>query len=186
MKIAVLIWQVDDRTKEVGKAALSNLLGGMGYFFGQSQIAFPPDSKVSVCEWFARMLCLAQQMITFLNADLALQEGGANNKPPLSYWPAELFTATPSRSFFPRGFLWDEGFHQLVIRYCCRHPHAVRERVPALDWFTVLNGSICCSRWDINLSMDVIAHWLDLMNVDGWIPREQILGDEARRYVGPL
>lgn len=37
-------------------------------------------------------------------------------------------------------------------------------------------------RWDANISMDIIGHWLDLMNVDGWIPREQILGAEALRY----
>jgi hypothetical protein len=28
----------------------------------------------------------------------------------------------------------------------------------------------------------MIAHWLDLINVDGWIPHQQILGDEAQRY----
>ena len=35
----------------------------------------------------------------------------------------------------------------------------------------------------LSLSQDVLAHWLDLMNLDGWIPREQILGDEARSKV---
>ncbi|MCI4394790.1 hypothetical protein PGIGA_G00172780 [Pangasianodon gigas] len=97
-----------------GKAALSNMLGGMGYFFGQSVVQ------------------------------------SAYSEHPMLYPEGALFTAVPSRSFFPRGFLWDEGFHQLLI-----------------------------SKWDPQLTREAVAHWLDLINVEGWIPREQILGDEA-------
>ncbi|MED6180460.1 hypothetical protein PIB30_010676 [Stylosanthes scabra] len=116
--------KVDSESISVGKAALGNLLGGIGYFYGQSIIAIP------------RTLNLKEHVKY------------------VSYWPAELYTAVPGRSSFPRGFLWDEGFHQLLIL-----------------------------RWDIHISLDIIGHWLDLMNVDGWIPREQILGAEARSRV---
>ncbi|TKY59878.1 Mannosyl-oligosaccharide glucosidase GCS1 [Spatholobus suberectus] len=119
-KIFNLAEKVDSESVSVGKAAIGNLLGGIGYFYGQSKIAL------------SRILNLREHVNY------------------VSYWPAELYTAVPSRSFFPRGFLWDEGFHQLII------------------W-----------RWDIHISLDIIGHWLDLMNVDGWIPREQILGAEA-------
>lgn len=33
------------------------------------------------------------------------------------------------------------------------------------------------------ISTDILAHWMDLINVEGWIPREQILGLEARAKV---
>lgn len=101
-----------------GKSALSNMLGGMGYFFGQSVVQ------------------------------------SIYNEHPLLYPEGALFTAVPSRSFFPRGFLWDEGFHQLLL-----------------------------NKWDPEVTREVVAHWLDLINVEGWIPREQILGDEARSKV---
>ncbi|KAK2438022.1 mannosyl-oligosaccharide glucosidase GCS1 [Trifolium repens] len=119
-KIFNLAEKVDLESISVGKAAVGNLLGGIGYFYGQSKIAL------------SRTLNDREQVDY------------------LSYWPAELYTAVPCRPIFPRGFLWDEGFHQLVI------------------W-----------RWDVHISLDIIGHWLDLMNIDGWIPREQILGAEA-------
>lgn len=68
----------EQRDLAAAKAALSNMLGGMGYFAGKSEVRG------------------------------AGVDGG--NAPSFE---ASLFTAVPSRSFFPRGFLWDEGFHQV-------------------------------------------------------------------------
>lgn len=41
-------------------------------------------------------------------------------------------------------------------------------------------------RWDFRITLDIVGHWLDLLNIDGWIPREQILGAEALRYLQTL
>ncbi len=38
-------------------------------------------------------------------------------------------------------------------------------------------------KWDGAITRSVLSHWLDLMNTRGWIPREQILGSEARDRV---
>ncbi|KAJ0169809.1 hypothetical protein K1T71_014415 [Dendrolimus kikuchii] len=98
----------------IAKHALSNMVGGIGYFYGAGRV---------------------QSQYT---------------REPVPYWRAPLYTAVPSRSFFPRGFLWDEGFHGLLI-----------------------------SKWSPMIFLDIASHWLDLINVEGWIPREQILGAEA-------
>lgn len=108
----------DDEHVIFAKAALSNMIGGIGYFYGSSIVRsrFLPN--------------------------------------PVAYWDAPLYTGVPSRSFFPRGFLWDEGFHNILI-----------------------------SRWSLPISLDIIGHWFDLVNTEGWIPRELILGLEARAKV---
>lgn len=68
--------------------------------------------------------------------------------------PFELFTFVPSRPFFPRGFYWDEGFHLL----------------PILEY-------------DSDLALEIVKSWFSLIDDDGWIAREQILGNEARSKV---
>ncbi|KAH3901747.1 related to Mannosyl-oligosaccharide glucosidase [Saccharomycodes ludwigii] len=65
--------------------------------------------------------------------------------------PFSLFTLVPSRAFFPRGFYWDEGFHILQL----------------IDY-------------DFDLSLEILKSWFSLIDNDGWIAREQILGPESR------
>ena len=57
----------------------------------------------------------------------------------------------------------------------CVHTHPT----PTLQGF----HQLLVQRWDPQLSRDALAHWLDLLNANGWIPREQILGQDARSRV---
>lgn len=112
----------------VAARAVANLVGSITHFYGRQLVApgpYPPDGDTSSSLRGAR--------------ESELQH---------------LFTGVPSRSFFPRGFLWDEGFHQLIL-----------------------------SQVNAQLSVRVLASWLASMDEQGWIAREQILGGEARSRV---
>lgn len=116
----------------------SNLLGGLGYFNGDSVVdrSYAPEYEEEN-EGFWEETAAAR------GKKLEQNEG-----------PSELLTTVPSRPFFPRGFLWDEGFHLL----------------PIVDW-------------DLDLTLEIVKSWFNLMDEDGWIGREQILGGEARSKV---
>ena len=120
------------------KSMFSNLIGGIGYFHGDIVIdrSYAPEYEEE-------------------NEGFWHQVGDARHRAILkNEGPHSLFTSIPSRPFFPRGFLWDEGFHLLPI-----------------------------AEWDMDLTLEIIRSWLNLMDEDGWIAREVILGDEARSKV---
>jgi mannosyl-oligosaccharide glucosidase len=122
------------------KAMLSNLLGGIGYFYGDSMAdrAKLPEYEEKDLNFWTKV----EQARSKAESEVVE--------------PRELFSMVPSRQFFPRGFLWDEGFHLLVVL-----------------------------EWDLDLAMDIALSWFGLMDDDGWIAREQILGSELRSEVPP-
>ncbi|KAF9384276.1 Processing alpha glucosidase I [Podila verticillata] len=125
-----------DPMVDFAKATLSNLVGGIGYFYGSA---------------------IVDESSTYEDGQNEHLEGPVARRPqpnPQLTAPASLFSAVPSRSFFPRGFYWDEGFHQTLI-----------------------------GQWDNDLSLEVIESWYNRQDNDGWVQREQILGDEARSRV---
>uniref|UniRef100_A0A914XXV2 mannosyl-oligosaccharide glucosidase n=1 Tax=Panagrolaimus superbus TaxID=310955 RepID=A0A914XXV2_9BILA len=75
----------------------------------------------------------------------------------INYGPLTLYSGIPSRPYYPRGFLWDEGFHNLLMR-----------------------------KFRPELSLDIVASWLDMIDSEGWIPREVVLDNEAHRRAPPL
>ncbi|KIM30861.1 glycoside hydrolase family 63 protein [Serendipita vermifera MAFF 305830] len=122
---------------EFSKAITSNLMGGIGYFYGT---------------WIKDNALKAEWDQEEDDGDDQAQTIGEPKLQP----PAALLTATPSRSFFPRGFYWDEGFHLLLI-----------------------------GAWDNDLSLTILRDWINMIDEDGWVGREQILGEEARSKVPP-
>lgn len=130
----------DEQYTMFSQALLSNLMGGIGYFYGTSKV-----DKSSTLE-YAETDNIFWEAAAAARSHTVIEEQG----------PHQLFSAVPSRPFFPRGFLWDEGFHLEVI----------------------LN-------WDMDLALEILSSWFDLMDEKGWIAREQILGPEARSKVPP-
>lgn len=120
------------------ESMFSNLLGGIGYFYGDAIVdrsyATEYDEEN---EGFWEETEAARHRAQFTQEN-----------------PTELFSSVPSRPFFPRGFLWDEGFHLIPI-----------------------------AEYDTDLAMQIVESWFNLIDEEGWIAREQILGPEARSKV---
>lgn len=78
---------------------LSNLIGGIGSFHGSELVdrsGAPEYEEENEGFWEEAAEARSRAQPTM--------EG-----------PKDLLTCVPSRPFFPRGFLWDEGFHLIPI-----------------------------------------------------------------------
>ncbi|KAI9095920.1 glycoside hydrolase, partial [Phlyctochytrium arcticum] len=136
----------DPAQVEYAQALVSNLIGGIGYFHGTSIVdrSHKNDVANDADDYFG------DDEEDGHHDPVAIQQSTG----PKEEGPYSLFTAVPSRPFFPRGFLWDEGFHSLLV-----------------------------GEWDSDLSLEILQHWLNLIDENGWVAREQILGEEARSKV---
>lgn len=117
------------RYRNFAEETLSNLMGGLSYFYGSQLV----DTETTFNEE-------GFESIEFKHPEESL--------------PHELFTMVPSRAFFPRGFYWDEGFHLLQLL-----------------------------AYDYDLVFEIFKSWANLIDENGWIARELILGLEARSKV---
>ena len=112
---------------DCARAAFSNLIGGISYFFGQSKwdlkhlkiLSFILNSHRVISRDLdepvvSHMILTCSGHMTKSWCHMTLMWWSHDLQ---DYWPAELYTGVPSRSFFPRGFLWDEGFHQLLVAH---------------------------------------------------------------------
>lgn len=65
-----------------------------------------------------------------------------------------MFGHTPSRLGFPRPFMWDEGFHNMLT-----------------------------CQMDKLLCLQSLEDWINTVSQDGWIPREQPRGEEVYSFI---
>ena len=106
---------------------------------------------------FGPKLDLSLQTISNLLGGLTYYHGNLSTiNTKIKHGEKGVFCSTPSREKFPRGFLWDEGFHLTIL-----------------------------CKWDQFLCSFIIENWLHLMDINGWIAREQIRNIENAQKVDP-
>lgn len=128
----------NDSLVDYARDLTSQIVGSVGYYHGQSIVDRSFNHEYDEAMG---------------SGTTDASEAGRDPDPQLTE-EHQLLTATPSRSKFPRGFYWDEGFHLAHI-----------------------------GAWDNDLALEILKSWIDLVDEDGWVGREQILGEEARSRV---
>lgn len=152
----------EDKAKDesFARELISSVLGGVGYFHGTAVV----DRSLSIAESDTgdefgsegNGQPIDLDAVDNLRASRMAEaaEEDDDESPVRREGPFSLTSGTPGRSFFPRGFYWDEGFH-----------------LPAI------------SALDPELGLEILHDWFSSADEDGWIPREMALGTESESRV---
>lgn len=74
----------------------------------------------------------------------------------ISESPIAMTVIVPDRSDHAQGYLWDDGFQEQLVRH-----------------------------WNREWSLEIASSWWNQTDSEGWIPRQQILGEEGRWSARP-
>ena len=141
--------------RRVGVRALSAMLGGIGHFTGRPLMG---DAE--------------NEILDEENSNKSNEIDTIEEKNTIYGKIISLLTCTPSRTAFPRGFLWDEGFHQLLVSSWS----------PTIT-MKVLNDWMAAMHFPTSSTTNDIGDDIIKQCIGGWIPREMILGAEASSRV---
>lgn len=116
---------------------------------------------LSVQEWTKEQIEMAQYALGNMLSSISYMHGASqiydNVTQSVTWGPVTSgWTIVPDRPDHAQGYLWDDGFHQQLVHH-----------------------------WDMEWTMEILRSWYDEADDQGWIPRQMILGDEARWSARP-
>ncbi|KAG7364833.1 glycosyl hydrolase family 63 protein [Nitzschia inconspicua] len=114
--------------------------------------------RMSSLEWTREQIRMAQYALGNMLSSISYMHGTSQiyDSVTKGIRTGLGWTIVPDRPDHAQGYLWDDGFHQQLMHL-----------------------------WDMDWAEEILGSWYGMADEQGWIPRQMILGDEARWSARP-